>query len=607
MAHRAALLLAILAAASSCTQLTTSPAGPDATDDSQSGSFGGGYWAPVDPAIGLDGSADHGSDAGSGSPDDAGATGGGSDLGAADAGGQLDDTPTAAHPPVEPADPDAGPAGGVDALAGADVSTSPTTTGGSGGAQGLTSGACGPRAYTAYVPASGASGPAPVVIGTYGYGDDHANFANTALLSGWKGAADANGFILLFPASLNPSQPTFLYLSGAGELDWPATAAEIDGVLACVYDGLGAKYDVDTTQIYWIGFSEGGVVADLAAWRLNKELRAAAPYAGGVQAKPFPVDRKIPVYFVCGTEDSGYAAITGVHGEWAAAGHPTNAAWVQGVGHTFSALCQSGPAPSAVWEWMSTVPAEPVVSGFPGGGPIGPGDPVDPPTGPQGSGGSGGAFPGSVERIVSVPGLGSQTVYLYVPSSYAQSTPTPLLLALHGAGGAGTAPQAAAATRDAWVAVAEANGFIVVAQAATGASGGWVPSTDVAVLNAALEDLTGAYNVDIARIYGWGFSAGGHFMHALGLQNADLFAGYGVSAGSLAALAGQSAPASASRIIPVDIHVGTGDPLFPAVSQDPSAFQKAGWTLGDTLTYVTFPGGHTFEAAHLAEIWANIQ
>ncbi|GMV38847.1 MAG: hypothetical protein AMXMBFR64_05630 [Myxococcales bacterium] len=587
-----AVLGVLLAVTASCTELASDQGALDAAVAPESPGFSGTYHAPTDTPEGPPAGAPDVAlgaafaDAGVVLADDAG-------IGAQDGGGAGDahaDSGPGGHPPLDAvvAPADVGP--------GAPVAP-PAGTGGSGGPSGLSAGACGPRAYTAYVPATAAT-PTPVVIATHGYGDDHANFANTLLVSGWKQAADAHGFILFSPASLHPSQPTFLYLT-AGGLDWPSTRGEIEGVLGCVYDGLGAKYDVDTAGIYWIGFSEGGVVADLAAWHLSKELRAVAPYAGGVKGKPLPAARKIPVYFICGTQDSGYAEITGVLGEWQAAGHPTNAAWVPGVGHKLSALCQS-PSPSAVWEWLSTVPAEPVTPSL-GGGPTGPGEP------PVGSGGAGGAYPGPQERTVTVPGLGAHTYWLQVPASYAPGTGAPLLLALHGAGGAGTAQKAAAATRDAWAPVAEAGGFIVVAQAATGASGGWVPSTDVAVLNAVLEDVTAAYDVDVSRIYGWGFSAGGHFMHALGLQNAELFAGYGVSAGSLSALAGQGAPAAASRVIPVDIHIGTADPLYAAVSQDPGAFQMAGWTLGSTLQYTTFAGGHTFEPAHLVEIWANIQ
>jgi hypothetical protein len=66
------------------------------------------------------------------------------------------------------------------------------------------------------------------------------------------------------------------------------------------------------------------------------------------------------------------------------------------------------------------------------------------------SNGSGGAFPGNVTRIVSVPGVGSRSYYLYLPPAYTPTRAWPLLLALHGAGGAGTAPAAAQQVRSDW-------------------------------------------------------------------------------------------------------------------------------------------------------------
>ena len=227
--------------------------------------------------------------------------------------------------------------------------------------------------------------------------------------------------------------------------------------------------------------------------------------------------------------------------------------------------------------------------------------------GGSGSGGTGGAYPGNQSRSITTTAAGSQTYYLYIPSSYNPSTPMPVLFGFHGAGGSGTAPAAAQQVRNDWATVAAAGGFIVVAQAATGSGGGWVPSTDVSVLNDIITDVWAAYNVDTKRVYGWGFSAGGHLMHAIGLGNASFFAAYGVSAGVLAALAGTSAPASATRKIPVDIHIGTSDSLLTYAQQDKTAFQGAGWTLGTNLYYTEFSGGHTYTTSHLGEIWNNLK
>lgn len=223
------------------------------------------------------------------------------------------------------------------------------------------------------------------------------------------------------------------------------------------------------------------------------------------------------------------------------------------------------------------------------------------------TGGSGGAYPGNQSRNVTVSGLGTQTYYLYIPTTYTPGTAMPVMFAFHGAGGTGTAPAAAQAARNDWGSVAASNDFIVIAQAATGSGGGWLAGNDSAILNAIITDAFGAYNIDQDRIYAWGFSAGGHFLHALALQNADFFAAYSVNAGVLATLAGSGAPAAATRTIPVDIHIGTTDSLLPYAQQDKTAFQSAGWTLGTNLYYTEFSGGHTYTTTHLSQIWNNLK
>ena len=135
------------------------------------------------------------------------------------------------------------------------------------------------------------------------------------------------------------------------------------------------------------------------------------------------------------------------------------------------------------------------------------------------------------------------------------------------------------------------------------ASGGWRAGPDIGRYDAALTDALGAYNVEEKRIYVWGFSAGAHLTHAVALMNTDLFAAYSVSAGALQALAGTSAPAAASRQIPVDIHIGMSDPLYPEAMSDRGHFTRAGWLEGADLAWSPFDGGHTLLRSHPTEIW----
>lgn len=227
--------------------------------------------------------------------------------------------------------------------------------------------------------------------------------------------------------------------------------------------------------------------------------------------------------------------------------------------------------------------------------------------GGTGTGGSGGAYPGNQTRTVSLGG--TQTYYLYIPTSYNPATPMPVLFGFHGAGGTGTAPAAAQSVRTGWSSIAESEGFIVVAQAATGSGGGWVPSTDTQILDAIITDVWAAYNVNTKRNYLWGFSAGAHYGHALALGNNTFFAAYGVSAGALDALAGPTAPqtAAGTRRIPCDIHIGNTDTLLPYAQADRTRFLNAGWVEGTNLWYSEFSGGHTYTTTHLSQIWNNIK
>lgn len=243
------------------------------------------------------------------------------------------------------------------------------------------------------------------------------------------------------------------------------------------------------------------------------------------------------------------------------------------------------------------------------------------------SNGSGGAT-GSFTRTVTVPGYGTRNVYVFIPASYNAARPMPLVLALHGQAGSASAAQTAAqAARNTWSGVASANGFIVIAPVASGASGGWIAPplppaapglSDYTVFSAAISDIESAYNIDRSRRIGWGFSAGGHVMHDLALNpyaidlTVDSFAGYSVSAGALEAFACSSPSAcdalvaAAPRKIPIDIHVGSSDSLLSYATNDRSRFLTHGWTASSNLWFTTFSGGHTYAAGQLAEAWANL-
>ncbi len=216
--------------------------------------------------------------------------------------------------------------------------------------------------------------------------------------------------------------------------------------------------------------------------------------------------------------------------------------------------------------------------------------------GPPSSGGAGGAYPGEQSRTV-VAGGTSFSYQLYLPKAYDPAKSWPLVSLFHGQGGSG------ANIRDYWAPVAESNGFVVLATTSTGTSGGWSGSQDIPRYEAAFNDAMKAYSIDTSRLYIWGFSAGAHFVHAIALMNADLFAAYAVNAGVLAAFVGTGAPAAALRKIPVSIRIGDADPMLSQARQDHDRFRAAGWVDGSSLAYSEFSGGHQLLAGDRQLAW----
>ena len=236
----------------------------------------------------------------------------------------------------------------------------------------------------------------------------------------------------------------------------------------------------------------------------------------------------------------------------------------------------------------------------------------------DGGGPSRGADTGPVgpsDLLVAVPETAElRPVRLFVPTGYTPAQPVPLVLALHGASGsAATAPAAADATRTLWSVLAEREGVIVVAPVAGGNQGGWVPARDTPMIACALAEVAARYAIDLDRRYLWGFSAGGHYAHALALGNAGRFAAYAVNAGALHALACTPAGTAnacetllpqALRPIPVSLRVGSADGLRGYVLGDQGRLLTAGWEMPGQVQYAEFVGGHTVGVLDAEAAWA---
>ena len=241
------------------------------------------------------------------------------------------------------------------------MSTSVPTRG-TGGRTGRLTGSCtGGRAYTLYVPSSYREQVAmPLVAAMHGLGGDYQRFDETSRAAGWHQLAEERGFIFMSPAPVNSTRQSFLSFKADGSGDLPAIKVQMDTLLECVYRDVGARYNIETTRIDWIGFSEGASFVGVAASLLSGKLHGVGLYAGSAQRMPANVVRRIPLYYAVGVADAGYNAIVAQTELWSA--HPVRLSRVN-AGHSFADL-NSLVSPATVYDWLTQNSTDPVVSGF---------------------------------------------------------------------------------------------------------------------------------------------------------------------------------------------------------------------------------------------------
>ena len=174
--------------------------------------------------------------------------------------------------------------------------------------------------------------------------------------------------------------------------------------------------------------------------------------------------------------------------------------------------------------------------------------------------------------------------FLVVPPGYEPSRPTPLVLALHGAGGGAQGPI------NLLQPFAEARGFLVLAVGARGLT--WDALTfkysyDVSFIDDALKWAFDQCLVDPARVAIEGFSDGATYALGLALANGDLFSrAIAFSPGFIAR--SDSAPVGRPRFF--DSH-GRQDPVL-GIDRASRRIVPALRDRGYDVTYVEFDGGH---------------
>lgn len=200
------------------------------------------------------------------------------------------------------------------------------------------------------------------------------------------------------------------------------------------------------------------------------------------------------------------------------------------------------------------------------------------------------ARPG-IPTVPALPGLqplglgGDRDGFIYVPAGYAESTPAPLLLLLHGA--TGSAGVWSASTE----LLAQADNLGVVLLGVDSREVTWDLvlrrrfDADLTFINRALTRTFSRCRIDPTRVAVGGFSDGATYALSLGLPNGDLFTHVvGWSAGYLVESQRRGTPG-------VWMSHGTLDTILP-IDQCSRVIVPRLRTLGYTVDYREFGDGH---------------
>jgi poly(3-hydroxybutyrate) depolymerase len=155
---------------------------------------------------------------------------------------------------------------------------------------------------------------------------------------------------------------------------------------------------------------------------------------------------------------------------------------------------------------------------------------------------------------------GRQHVYfVFVPSAAPSPSGAPLLMLLHGSGHDGMS------LIGPWKELAAKECIILVAPSSMVPAQWQAPLDGPEPLIAIGDTVRQKYSADPKRVYLFGHSAGAGFSLLLALAKQDYFAAIAAHAGALDAKA-EPLVSQVTRRTPIQMQVGTRDPLFPLVN-----------------------------------------
>jgi poly(3-hydroxybutyrate) depolymerase len=183
-----------------------------------------------------------------------------------------------------------------------------------------------------------------------------------------------------------------------------------------------------------------------------------------------------------------------------------------------------------------------------------------------------------------------RTYYIYSPVEHG-STAVPLLVALHGSYGK------ASDMAQQWMAVARAQGVIVVAPVARQPAAWHLRADGPQFIHALIDEVARQHAIDSRRLYLFGHSGGGVYALTLAMLESQYFAATAVHAAAWRTPQEFIAVPYAKRAIPVMIFIGDRDEYFTL--QQVRKTHEALRTAGHPSNLSVIPG-HTHNYARVA-------
>ena len=165
------------------------------------------------------------------------------------------------------------------------------------------------RWYLLHIPPGYTPGtPMPLVLNLHGGAGNPVQQQDD---SGFNDVADANGFIVVYPAGSGRVTRDRLLTWNIGEGSTFATKEGIDdiGFLRAVLDEVSANYSVDPKRVYATGFSQGAFMCYRLACEMSDRIAAIAPVSGvmlGAESDCRPA-RPVSILHFHGVQDPNVA------------------------------------------------------------------------------------------------------------------------------------------------------------------------------------------------------------------------------------------------------------------------------------------------------------